>query len=242
MGASSGIGMALCRVLMERGWNVGVAARRGDKLEDIKATAPQAVHTMVADVTTDGAKECIAFFDKKLGSIDLYVHVAGVGWQNMELDEEKEMRTVETNAMGFVRMVTAAYNHFAHRGVGHIAVVSSIAGTKGLGAAPAYSATKAMQNVYIQALEQQAAMRGLDIRFTDIRPGFVATPLLGDGKGYPMLMDADDVARRIADAIERRRHVCVIDGRYRLLVALWRMLPAWLWRRLKVAGTGGKKA
>lgn len=242
MGASSGIGLALCRTLIERGWHVGVSARRGDKLEEIKALAPQHVHVMVADVTGISAPECIGRLASALGGMELYVHVAGVGWQNMELDEGTEIRTVETNATGFVRMVTAAYNYFAQRGGGHIAVVSSIAGTKGLGAAPAYSATKAMQNVYIQALEQQSAMRGLDIAFTDIRPGFVATPLLGGGKGYPMLMDAGSVARRIADAIEQRRHVCVIDWRYRILVALWRMIPAWLWRRMAVAGTKRREA
>ena len=66
----------------------------------------------------------------------------------------------------------------ASSGIGHIAAITSIAGTKGLGPAPSYSATKAMQNVYLQALKQHARSRGLDIRFTDIRPGFVDTALL----------------------------------------------------------------
>ena len=130
-------------------------------------------------------------------------------------------------------MVTAAFNYFKTRGSGHIAVISSIAGTKGLGVAPAYSATKRFQNTYIEALAQLARMQHLDIHFTDIRPGFVATDLLKSGK-YPMLMKADRVAQHIIKALREKRRVVVIDGRYRVLVFFWRMIPRWLWERLPI--------
>lgn len=234
MGASSGIGLAVCRLLLERGWQVGVAARRCGILEDIRASAPDRVQTMTIDVTDDDAPGRLRCLIEKLGGMDLYFHASGVGRQNMTLDMDVEMATVATNAAGFTRMVGAAYRYFAGCGCGHIAVISSVAGVKGLGPAPSYSATKAFQNVYIQALEQQSATRRLDIAFTDIRPGFVATPLLGDGRGYPMLMDAGMVARHIVRAIERKSHVCIIDWRYRLLVGLWRMIPSWLWRRMRL--------
>ena len=95
----------------------------------------------------------------------------------MDLEESIEAGTVQTNVAGFVRMVMAVFHFFEKQGSGHIAVISSIAGTKGLGAAPSYSATKCFQNSYMEALEQQIRMRGLDIRVTDIRPGFVDTPM-----------------------------------------------------------------
>lgn len=106
-------------------------------------------------------------------------------------------------------------------------------GTKGLGVAPAYSATKRFQNTYIEALAQLARMQHLDIHFTDIRPGFVATDLLKSGK-YPMLMKADRVAQHIIKALREKRRVVVIDGRYRVLVFFWRMIPRWLWERLPI--------
>ena len=233
-GASSGIGLAVCRLLLERGWQVGIAARRGDILEGIKASAPARVQTRTIDVTDSYATKRLFRLIDKLCCMDLYFHASGVGKQNMTLDTDVEMTTVATNVEGFTRMVGAAYRYFVRRGRGHITVVSSIAGVKGLGSAPSYSATKAFQNVYIQALEQQATTRRLAIDFTDIRPGFVATPLLGDGKGYPMLMDVDSVARQIVSAIEKKKHVCIIDRRYRMLVALWRMIPSWLWRRMRL--------
>ena len=131
-------------------------------------------------------------------------------------------------------MIGAAYRYMASHGGGHIAAISSIAGTKGLGAAPSYSATKAFQNTYIQSLEQQARMRGLNITFTDLRPGFVATALLGDDPKYPMLLKPKKVAEEMVQAVKHRRHVWVIDWRWRIVTALWRRIPRCLWRNLKV--------
>ena len=149
------------------------------------------------------------------------------------LEPEIELNTARTNVEGFIRMVTAAFDYFKKTKNGHIAVISSIAGTKGLGVAPAYSATKRFQNTYIDALAQLARMQHLNIRFTDIRPGFVATDLLRNGK-YPMLMHADKVAEYIVRALKHKKRVKVIDGRYRLLVFFWRMIPRWLWERLPI--------
>jgi short-subunit dehydrogenase len=131
-------------------------------------------------------------------------------------------------------MIGAAYRYFAEKGEGHIAAITSIAGTKGLGPAPSYSATKALQATYLQALEQQARQRGMHIRFTDIRPGFVDTALLSGTFKYPMLMKPEAVARDIVSSIKSKRHIRVIDVRYRILTSCWRLIPNWLWRRMKL--------
>lgn len=107
---------------------------------------------------------------------------------------------------------------------------------KGLGPAPAYSATKRFQNTYIDALEQMAHVRRLNIGFTDIRPGFVRTALIHFGNdGYPMVMEPDFVAKKIVKAIIKKRRVAVIDWRYAVMVRLWRLLPRWLWKRFPIA-------
>ena len=129
-------------------------------------------------------------------------------------------------------MVTAAFGYFRAHGGGHLAVISSIAGTKGLGSAPAYSATERMQNTYIDALSQLAHMERLNIRFTDIRPGFVATPLLAGDGHYPMLMQVGKVAARIMKVLKRQRRRVVIDRRYAVMVFFWKMIPEWLSRNI----------
>lgn len=229
IGASSGIGREVARLLLREGWTLGVAARRVELLGSIGAAEAEQI-----DVTKEDATVRLHSLIDRLGGMDLFFYASGIGKQNRELEENIELGTVETNALGFTRMIGEAYRYFAQRGTGHIAAITSIAGTKGLGPAPSYSATKAMQNVYLQALEQQAHARRLDIRFTDIRPGFVDTALLSGDFHYPMMLKAEDVARDIVSAIKARRHVRVIDWRYRLLTALWRCVPRFVWRRISL--------
>jgi NADP-dependent 3-hydroxy acid dehydrogenase YdfG len=234
MGASSGIGMEVAKLLLADGWIIGVAARRTDLLEQLKDTAPERVVMETIDVNADGAEDMLLSLIVTLGGMDLFFYAPGIGWQNPTLEPEKENNTVTTNALGFTRMVGTAFRYMATHGGGHVAVVTSIAGTKGLGPAPAYSATKAFQNTYLQALEQQANARKLNIRFTDLRPGFVDTALLGDGNRYPMLLRKEDVAYEMVEAIRHHKHIWVIDWRWRILTALWRRIPRWVWRRLNL--------
>jgi NADP-dependent 3-hydroxy acid dehydrogenase YdfG len=219
----------VARLLIEQGWTVGVAARRVELLQGIGAAAAERI-----DVTTDEATEALQRLIGKTGGMDLFFYASGIGKQNRELKEDIELATVETNAVGFTRMIGEAYRYFAQQGHGHIAAISSIAGTKGLGPAPSYSATKALQNVYLQALEQQANARGLNICFTDIRPGFVDTALLNGNFKYPMMLKPEAVAREIVHAINRKLHVRIIDWKYRILTALWRRIPKCIWRYLKL--------
>lgn len=234
VGATSGMGLEVARLALRAGWRVGAAGRRTDRLEALRAEAPEQMEIRQMDVTDPAAPEQLATLIERLGGMDIYLHSSGIGFRNEALDPAIELATARTNAEGFIRMVTAAYTYFRSHGGGQIAVISSIAGTKGLGAAPAYSATKRLQNTYIDALAQLARMQRARIRFTDIRPGFVDTPLLASDGGYPMLMPADKVARRIFRAIVRGRRRVVIDGRFAVLVFLWKLIPAWLWERLVI--------
>ena len=229
IGASSGIGREVALQLMQQGWALGVAARRADLLESIGAVATEQI-----DVTQDDAAEKLRNLIEKMGGMDLFFYASGIGKQNRDLHEDIELATMQTNALGFTRMIGEAYRYFAERGEGHIAAITSIAGTKGLGPAPAYSATKSMQNTYLQALEQLANARGLRIGFTDIRSGFVDTALLSGDFHYPMMLKPEKVAREIVCAINAKKHIRVIDWRYRLLTACWRMIPNCIWRRIKL--------
>lgn len=229
IGASSGIGQEVAKLLICQGWTVGVAARRIERMQGIGAVAVEQI-----DVTTDEATTALERLINKTGGMDLFFYASGIGKQNRELSEDIELATLETNGVGFTRMIGAAYRYFACHGGGHIAAITSIAGTKGLGPAPAYSATKALQNVYLQALEQQANSRRLNIRFTDIRPGFVDTDLLSGDFRYPLMLRPEKVAEEIIHAIKQRQHIRIIDWKYRLLTAFWRRVPRFAWRRFKL--------
>ena len=234
IGATSGIGREVALIYIVQGWKVGIAGRREAELESLRAEYPEQVYAQTLDVTQEDAPEKLHALIEQVGGMDVFLLSSGIGKQNPTLETGLELATAATNVEGFIRMTNAAFHYFEQQGHGHLAVISSIAGTKGLGAAPAYSATKGFQNIYMDALDQLARMKKLNIQFTDIRPGFVATPLLNNQKKYPMLMEAPIVALDIVSAIEKKKRVAIIDWKFRLLVGFWRLIPKWIWLRLPI--------
>lgn len=191
IGATSGIGQEVAGILVQQGWRIGIAGRREEVLRSMQQANPQQIEIQHLDVTKENAVLHLTELIDRLGGMDLFFLSSGVGFQNRNLEPEIELNTARTNVEGFIRMVTAAFDYFKKTKNGHIAVISSIAGTKGLGVAPAYSATKRFQH-------------------------------------------ADKVAEYIVRALKHKKRVKVIDGRYRLLVFFWRMIPRWLWERLPI--------
>lgn len=236
MGATSGIGFEVAQLLARRGWKVGVAGRRADILQKMVEQTEGMEAFEVIDVTRPEATEGFHRLVEKLGGLDLYFHSSGIGYQNTALEADKELSTIETNCLGMARLVGEAFRYFeAHaEEVGHIAVISSIARTKGLGAAPAYSASKRFTSHYLESLCQLRKIKGLsNLRITDIRPGFVRTPLI-EGSNFPLQLDAARVAVSIVDGLERNKSVVTIDWKYCLLVSLWQLIPRCIWVRMKI--------
>lgn len=234
MGATSGMGRAVAVALLEMGYLVGAAGRRSVELQNLKALHPQRVFTKVIDVTEDHAPELLLELVDEMGGMDLYFHSSGFGKQNPQLARDLEKRTVMTNCLGFTQMVDAAFAYFRdHHRNGHIAVISSVAGTKGLGVSASYSASKRFDWIYLEALAQLARMQHLDIHFTDIRPGFVSTDFIKDSR-YPMEMTTQYVVKRIMTAVRRKKRHATIDWRFAIMCFFWRLLPGWLWERLPI--------
>lgn len=234
MGATSGLGRGVALGLLNEGYIIGVAGRRGEALETIKAVAPDRVFTKVIDVTSEDAPQQLTALIREMGGMDLYFHSSGYGKQNVELNIEIEKQTVLTNTYGFTQMVDTAFAYFRDEGKsGRIAVISSIAGTKGLGAAPSYSATKRFNWTYIEALSQLAHINRFDIRFTDIRPGFVATDFIA-GSNFPMQMTTEYAVRDILKAVLAGKRKATIDWKYRILCFFWRHLPSFLWEKMRI--------
>lgn len=234
IGATSGIGEQVARLLHADGWTIGIAGRRAELLDNLKNELGDRVIIKQIDICKYGADDKLIELINEVGDVDLIFHASGVGKQNPTLEKDIEMRTMDTNVMGFTRIITAAYRYFAKKGGGHIACISSVAGTKGLGAAPAYSATKRFQNTYIQCLCQHSAIHKTGVTFTDIKPGFVRTALLSSEKNYPLLMEAPYVAKKIVNAVYKKKRSIIIDWKYQILIALWKMIPDWIWERIRV--------
>lgn len=235
VGASSGLGYAMAETLARGGVKVGLAARRTQSLKELKEKYPESVEYVEMDITHPSAAARLDELIAKTGGMDIYFHAAGIGMENGEFDVEKEVETAKVNALGFVRMTTLAYRYFREQGrKGQIAAITSVAGTKGMGRLAAYSASKKFDAWYLDALEQRAHIENVDICFTDIRPGWVRTPLLAAQAPHPMEMTVEYVLPQMLRAVVRRKRVAVIDWRYNLLVGAWRLIPNALWVRMDV--------
>ncbi|MCM1036744.1 MAG: SDR family NAD(P)-dependent oxidoreductase [Bacteroides sp.] len=236
IGASSGMGMRVAADFARMGWRVGVAARRIGLLRELAAEYPGHMECMELDVTAADAADRLDRLIALTGGMDIMLYAAGCGWYNPDLDPADDDRTVAVNVAGFTRICDAAYSYYRRTGhPGRIAAITSVAGTRGLGVSATYSASKRYQWTYLQALGQLARIDGLDVGITDIRPGFVRTALLARfARPLPLEMSVDSVAPRIESALLRGRRVAVIDSRWAILTALWRLLPRPLWQRLLV--------
>ena len=233
VGATSGIGYESAKIFLQQGCVVGLAGRRVENLKPLIEEYPQTTYSKQIDITSSEAPQQLSELINDMGGMDIYLHVSGIGYQNIALDQQIEIDTVKTNCLGLTQMATTAYHYLSQNGGGQIAVVSSIAGTKGLGIAPSYSATKRYQSTYLQCLTQLSRMRNDSITFTDIRPGFVDTPLLRKAN-YPMKMKADYVAKKLYKAVISKKRVAIIDWKFSLIVFFWRLIPTFLWERLRI--------
>lgn len=242
MGASSGIGLMLAEAFARNGVRVGLAARHTSVLHELKKKYPENIEYASIDITQPRASRQLEELTARLGGLDLYIHVAGIGVENPDLEPEKDSKIIETNATGFARMLAAAYRIMRSnpRG-GQIAAITSVAGTNGIGEMAAYSASKKFAQTYITALEQLADREKTNIRFTDIRPGWIRTPLLSDEKSYPLEMTQEYVLPLILKAISRKKRVAYIDARWGAVAILWSMIPDRIWTKIHIPLTCEKK-
>ncbi len=235
MGASSGIGLAVAEALASRGVRVGLAARHTTELKALKEKYPEFVEYEAIDVTDNDGPKKMEELIEKMGGMDIYFHVAGIGYSNPTLDPNREAEVIATNAEGFARMVSASYVYFRDNArKGQIVALTSVAGTNGIGEMAAYSASKKCAQTYLIALEQLAHQEKVDITFTDIRPGWIRTPLLEEGKSYPMEMTLEYVVPQIIKAIVKHPRAEYIDARWGALCTAWKAIPDAIWTRMKM--------
>lgn len=236
VGASSGMGRRLATDFARLGWRVGISARREDYLRKIKEENPERIEYLAFDVAASDAADKLYELIELIDGMDYLVYAAGCGWRNPDLDMAVDEQTLAANVVGFTRIVNAAYKYYkqtANVSPGHIACITSVAGQKGIGISATYSASKRYQWTYLQAIDQLAHQQHVNVKVTDIRPGFVDTALLA-GRRYPLEMSLDYIAPRLESAIMRAPRVKIIDSRWAVVTALWRMIPPCLWRHIEL--------
>ena len=231
VGASSGMGRELCRILVKKDYAVGITGRRENLLKELRAESPERILYRAFDVrdmskTTRGLRELI----RELGGLDLLVLSSGAGFINEELDPEPEFQTIYTNVTAFTDIMTFTYGYFEKHPPGHLVAITSIAALRGNPAAPAYNASKAYQSNYLEALRLKSKKSGKPVAVTDIRPGFVATDMARGGRLF-WVASPVKAAGLIYRAIRKKKRVAYISRRWRLFAFLLKLSPRWLYEK-----------
>ncbi len=242
-GASSGIGSALAKELAGRGARVGVLARRQDYLQklviDVRASGGT-IEAEPCDVTDrSGLRAAIDTLEAKLGPIDVLIANAGVSFPSgadpvASEDVETMMRV---NFLGVVHAFEAVLPGMLKSGAGHLVAISSLAAYKGLPGSAGYCASKAAVNTFCESLRIELGPRGVAV--TAVCPGFIRTPMTAaQTHPMPFLMDADEAARRIANALPRRPAVYNFPWLMFRLMRMLRWLPDRVIRRRVMPAAG----
>lgn len=235
VGASSGIGAALARELVERGASVAISARRSEELEKVSGGD---MATIVLDATDpEGVALAARRATEALGSLDTVIWCAG-HWEQFDAagwDREAFARHVEVNLLGLNNVLAAVVPAMVSQQAGHIVGVASVAGYRGFPGSEAYGATKAAQINLLEAMRASLSRHG--IRVTTVCPGFVRTEMTADNRfSMPFLIEPAEAGSAIADGIEKRRNEIVFPLPMALLMKAARAVPVGLWSRF--AGRG----
>tara|TARA_A100001037_G_scaffold303482_1_gene337605 strand:+ start:2307 stop:3056 length:750 start_codon:yes stop_codon:yes gene_type:complete len=229
-GAGKGIGRAVALELAAQGWTVAASARTDSELRELEVESQALsgeIHAYPLDVTSESdVASTVAMIKNEHGALELVVLNAGthtpVTADSFETDVFR--RLMDVNFFGTINCLAAVLPGFRDHRTGHIAVVASVAGYRGLPTSAAYGATKAALINVCEALYPEFAREG--VRISLINPGFVRTPLT-DRNPFPMpfLMEPNDAARRLVKGLASGRFETTFPRRLTWLLKMLRVLP-----------------
>jgi short-subunit dehydrogenase len=238
VGASSGLGEALARELARRGASVALVARRAERLAELAKALEDAHGTGRARAYVHDVRrvaDVAPLFERiaaELHGVDVVVYAAGVmpAVGPEEYDSSKDRDIVETNLLGAMAWLGEAARWFTVARAGTIVGISSTAGERGRRNAPAYGASKAGLNCYLESLRNRLGRYG--VRVLTVKPGFVRTSMLDGRKGLFWVAEPALAARQICDALGGRAQTIFVTRRWRLVSWALRALPSFVFRRI----------
>ena len=228
IGASSGIGASLARILLASGARVALSARNAQALAEVAGGArPGQVMVLPLDVTREEQlASALASISAAWSGIDLTFILAGShrSVRAWELSGAQARSLVETNLMGTMNACAVVIPHLIRAGSGGIAVVSSVAGYGGLPTSLVYGATKAALINFAETLYLDLAPRGISVYL--VNPGFVRTPLTDKNEfRMPALISAEEAAQEIIRGFAAGRFEIHFPKRFTLWLKLMKLLP-----------------
>jgi short-subunit dehydrogenase len=234
-GASSGIGEALARHYASQGAQLGLLARRAERLEKLASTLSPAPALYALDVRdASGLRSAASDFIARFGVPDIVIANAGVSKGTLtehKSDIDVFQQLFDINVMGMVNTFHPFIDPMRAKGAGTLTGIASVAGFRGIPGGGAYSASKAAAIKYCESLRVE--LRGSGVSVVTICPGYIKTPMSDVNRfKMPFIISVEDAAVRFARAIDARTSFTVIPWTMGIAARMLRILPNWLYDRL----------
>jgi short-subunit dehydrogenase len=227
IGASTGIGASLAQTLLVRGARVAISARRREPLDEIAKKQGESTLVLPLDINDAPALErATAAIVEKWGGLDLVVFMAGdyKPMRAWELDLEVARRMIQTNIQGYLNGLAPIIPLFMKQGAGTIALVSSVAGYRGLPKSLIYGPTKAAIINLAETMYMDLQPKGIGVCV--VNPGFVRTPLTaGNEFKMPALIEPEEAAAEIVDGLQRGQFEIHFPKRFTRFLKFMRHMP-----------------
>ena len=228
IGATSGIGRALAECLVKEGYHVCITGRREELLKEIQASSPENYSISCFDNSnTEHTEKAFQEIYKKLPQIEVIIVNAGVSSPNSIFLEA----AIATNVKGFTHCCALAYEFFVKQGYGHLVGVSSVAGLRGMRQSPIYSASKAYVIAYLEGLALKAYKEHPAITVTDVRPGFIDTPMTEGKKEVFVSIPSDEAARQIYKVLQSKKRVAYVPKKWSVLAYVLKKIPYMIFKQ-----------
>ena len=230
IGATSGIGKELLSQYVKQEHKVIACGRRENILNEFQKlnAAVKGVQLDICDIDSTSQTISGLFAQTR---IDIAIVTAGIGDLNPTLDNTIELNTLQTNVTAWTNCVDLLYKAFQKQGFGHLVLITSVGGLRGEPMAPAYSASKAYQMNYVEALQKKAYKSESSIIITEVRPGLIDTAM-AKGDGLFWVMPTSIVVKQILRAINKKQATCIVTKRWRIVHFIMRYLPWGLYKRI----------
>jgi len=232
VGADSGLGSELAKILSDENYILGLMARKLDKLKELDRDLPSKTLLRAIDITRDEAVDVFEYFMKEMEDIDLIVVNTVRGAETDDLDWYVQQKVIKNNVLGAAAVINSAYNYFQYRGGGQIVAISSITAIRGSRSAPAYAASKAFITQFMAGLRHKAAKEKVQgLVLTTVIPGYIQTPLVENQKPSFLVTMADRAAEEILHAIEKKKSVVYISTKWSIVGFFLKLIPEWLYHK-----------
>ena len=226
-GASSGIGKALALKFANEGWQVAASARRTNLLEELNKNN-QNIHSFPLDVVNlENSKKIFEKIIEKLGEINLCIFSSGTydPKTEREINVEQIQKVFNVNFFGTLNCIKSVEDYFKRKRSGHIAVVSSLVGYRGLPNSTGYTPSKAALNNLTEGLYLD--FKRYDVRISLITPGFIKTPLTDKNTfKMPFLKSSEFAAEKIFNGLVKKNSFEIsFPVQIKIIMKILKILP-----------------